>query len=72
VPTEEPQDIDEVLQRELDRSVREHPEGHAEGHAEEIELYAPLEQGRREPVEIDPQTQALLWKYLGSTGVPHP
>jgi hypothetical protein len=68
MPTEEPQDIDEVPERELDRSVGEHPEGHAE----EIELHTPPKQVRRRPVAIDPQTEALLREHLGSTGAPHP
>jgi hypothetical protein len=46
MPTEEPQDIDEVL----DRVLRDQPLGEQpEGHSEEIELHKPLMRQRAEP-----------------------
>jgi hypothetical protein len=69
MPTEEPQDIDEVL----DRVLRDQPLGEQpEGHSEEIELHKPLMRQCAEPPEVDPATNAALRKRLGGEGVPQP
>jgi hypothetical protein len=69
MPTEGPQDIDEVL----DRALRDQPLGeHPEGHSEEIELHAPLVREHAGSTEVDTTTDALLRKRLGGEGVPQP
>ena len=68
MPTEGPQDIDEVLARaKHDQPLSEHPEGHSE----EIELHKPLMR-ERGPMEVDSARDAALRKRLGGEGVPQP
>lgn len=59
---EQPHDLGDVLERALAEIAAG---GQPERHSEEAELHAPMEL-RREPVEVDPETAAVLRERLGS------